>query len=75
MTGGAASNGGPNLSTGAIAGISVAVNVVAGGFVALTGMRARASPMLRTESDADALLGLPKLVCEGLLFRPGLRLL
>ena len=63
---------GPNLSSGAIAGISVAVNVVAGGFVALTGMRARASPMPQTESDADALLGLPKLVCEGLLCRPEL---
>ena len=60
------------LSSGAIAGISFAVNVVAGGFIALTGMRARASPMPQTESDADALLGLPKLVCEGLLCRPEL---
>ena len=70
-----ASSGGANLSSGAIVSISVAAVVVVGGFVALTGMQARASPMLQTESGADALLGPPKLVCGAFCADPGLRLL
>ncbi|EES99548.1 VSP [Giardia duodenalis ATCC 50581] len=45
------------LSSGAIAGISVAVIAVVGGLVALTGMWTRASPISQTESDNRLLPG------------------